>query len=339
MISAISTHHPTQNFHLTNSIRPTHTSSFFSPGCTFPQHISTGNLSTGTAMQQFLEFLESYHGVNGIVILSWTALCFLTYSISPSLSSFFIPSLSTTFSSQQRSVYGNRFTSFLHSIIMSILFIFYWLSPASNFSSSSSPSSPLLSTQNAIGSYEYFCMNIMIGYLYYDTLYELISALSPSFSSSSSTIKENKKKKFDPATLQILLHHLLGIISHWLIQYFHCGTGSIFLMGIYGAEMSTPFLNISWLLLELKLKNSSLFFLNGIILLFTFFWRNVLGSFILYQFYALHDQWNQSTSLSDGTINPLYDQIVFFVLLIITIFFASLNIVWTLKLLKKAFGK
>jgi hypothetical protein len=280
-----------------------------------------------------VDFLETHHGVNATIIISWTAICFLTYFSSPYLSSIFIPSLSTKFSPQQRSVYGNRFTSFLHSIIMSILFLCYWLSPPLTLSSSSSS---VFSTQNTIGSYEYFCMNIMIGYLYYDTLYELFSAFFPS---SSSPTKENKKRKLDPATLQILLHHLLGIISHWLIQYFHSGTASIFLMGIYGAEISTPFLNISWLLLELKLKDSSLFFLNGIILLITFFWRNVLGSFILYQFYALYDQWDQSTSLSDGTVNPLYDQIVYIMLLIITIFFASLNVIWTLKLLKKAFGK
>lgn len=277
--------------------------------------------------------------MNETVILSWTALCFLIYALSPSLSSFLFPSLSTTLNSQQLSVYGNRFTSFLHSIIMSLLFLAYWLSPATlssnNSSSSSSPS--LFSTKTTIGSYEYFCMNIMIGYLYYDTLYEVISSFFPF--NSKSEIKENKKKKFDSATLQILLHHLLGIISHWLIQYYHSGTASIFLMGIYGAEMSTPFLNISWLLLELKLKNSLLFFLNGIILLITFLWRNILGGFILYQFYALYDEWNQSTSLSDGTINPLYDQIVYFMLLIITIFFAALNIIWTLKLLKKAFGR
>lgn len=277
--------------------------------------------------------------MNETVILSWTALCFLIYALSPSLSSFLFPSLSTTLNSQQLSVYGNRFTSFLHSIIMSLLFLAYWLSPATlssnNSSSSSSPS--LFSTKTTIGSYEYFCMNIMIGYLYYDTLYEVISSFFPF--NSKSEIKENKKKKFDSATLQILLHHLLGIISHWLIQYYHSGTASIFLMGIYGAEMSTPFLNISWLLLELKLKNSSLFFLNGIILLITFLWRNILGGFILYQFYALYDEWNQSTSLSDGTINPLYDQIVYFMLLIITIFFAALNVIWTLKLLKKAFGR
>ena len=278
--------------------------------------------------------------MNETVILSWTALCFFIYAISPSLSSLLFPSLSTTFNSQQLSVYGNRFTSFLHSIIMSLLFLAYWLSPAilsSHNSSSSSSLPPLFSTKNTIGSYEYFCMNIMIGYLYYDTLYELFSSFF-SFNSKIE-IKENKKKKFDSATLQILLHHLLGIISHWLIQYYHSGTASIFLMGIYGAEMSTPFLNISWLLLELKLKDSSLFFLNGIILLITFLWRNVLGGFILYQFYALYDEWNQSTSLSDGTINPLYDQIVYFMLLIITIFFAALNVIWTLKLLKKAFGR
>jgi hypothetical protein len=274
----------------------------------------------------FVEFVHRFNGVNPKIIFCWTFLCFLSYLSTPSLSSLLIPSFSRIQLSQQH-VWGNRCTSFLHSIVMSVLFVVYWSCPIEGMD---------YSTKTHIGDYEYFCMNLMVGYLLYDTCYEFQQSLALSFNS----VKE-KKPKFviDSATLQILAHHLLGLVSHWLIQFFSSGTGSIFLMGIYGAEISTPFLNISWLLLELKLKDSKVFFVNGLTLLATFFWRNLLGAFILYQFHHLSGDWVNSASLSDGSTSPLYDNLVFYLLLLITLFFAGLNVLWTLKLLKKAFGK
>ena len=54
-------------------------------------------------------------------------------------------------------------------------------------------------------------------------------------------------------------------------------------MMVYLAEMSTPFLNISWLLNYLKLDNSLPLSLCGIILLVTFFFcRIILGPFLFY---------------------------------------------------------
>jgi hypothetical protein len=277
-------------------------------------------------MRLFSEFVHRFNGVNPQIIFSWSLLCFISYLTTPFLSSLLIPSFSRIQVTQQH-VWGNRCTSFLHSIVMSLLFIFYWLSPFEAME---------YSTKTHIGDYEYFCMNLMVGYLLYDTCYEFYQ----SFATSANVVKENKRKAtIDAATLQILAHHVLGLLSHWLIQFFSSGTGSIFLMGIYGAEMSTPFLNISWLLLELKLKDSTIFFVNGLALLTTFLWRNILGAFILYQFHALSAHWVNSASLSDGSTSPLYDNLVFYLLLLITLFFASLNVIWTLKLLKKAFGK
>lgn len=273
----------------------------------------------------FGNILNELKGFNPSLIFLWFIICLFNHFLTPIYSSFLITSFNK-FNQSQKDLWRNRSTSFFHSIIMSLLFIIYWLFPSNDIN---------YSTKSNIGDYEHFCMNIMIGYLIYDTLFEFISAFYP-----KKIIKENKKAKIDGATIQILLHHLLGLISHFLIQFPNCGTGSQFLMGIYGAEMSTPFLNISWLLLELGFKDSKIFFINGLFLLATFIWRNILGTFILYQFYNLADSWNNSTNLDEYNINhKISDNIVYYLLLFITICFAGLNVLWTIKLMKKAFGK
>lgn len=219
---------------------------------------------------------------------------------------------------------------------MSFLFLLYWgYSPIPNMRYSSF---------KEIGDYEYFTMNIMIGYLLYDTFYEIFALFTTKTTETTSktaskTKKDNinnkkrNEKKIDSTTIQIFTHHILGLISHGIVQYFQCGIGSSYMMGIYGAEFSTPFLNISWLLIEMGLKDSTIYWVNGLALLATFMWRNVLGGYILYSFYTYSSDWNGST------FSPLTDGIVYWISVAITLCFVGLNLIWTSKLLKKAFGK
>jgi hypothetical protein len=95
-------------------------------------------------------------------------------------------------------------------------------------------------------------------------------------------------------------------------------------MMVYLAEMSTPFLNISWLLNYLKLDNSLPLSLCGIILLVTFFFcRIILGPFL---FYHMIYNW---------TSEPRF---LFYINVGIVLFFIVMNMYWFKQLLRVLFG-
>lgn len=92
-------------------------------------------------------------------------------------------------------------------------------------------------------------------------------------------------------------------------------------MMIYLAEMSTPFLNVSWLLNELSHYPTLLLLVSIILLLAFFACRVVMGPYLMYHLYT---HW-------DG--NP---QWMYFINIVITIFFIALNTYWFYQLIKKA---
>eukprot|EP01040_Poterioochromonas_malhamensis_P003509 gene3509-3750_t len=119
--------------------------------------------------------------------------------------------------------------------------------------------------------YEAITIDIMMGYLIYDTIYEL--AMNP---------------KLDIPTL---FHHVIGFVSHYLTRSLDNGSASFYSMMVYLAELSTPFLNISWLLNSLKLQSSLPLTICSIVLVITFFISRVIwGPFLFWH------MWNNWTS-------------------------------------------
>ena len=98
-------------------------------------------------------------------------------------------------------------------------------------------------------------------------------------------------------------------------------------VAIYGAEMSTPLLNSTWLMTKLKVTKSHYILFNvlGYMLLAFFVFRNVVGIDVLYHMLTNPDLWV-------GFMEFYY----FFV--VTTVMFAGLNAVWLYKFLVMAFG-
>lgn len=236
---------------------------------------------------------------------------------------FSLPILRTIFPSipppRQKSPHEwtNHCTSLFHATVMSVLFIVYW-----------SDVLALPPSESSIGGYEWNCMDIMVGYLIYDFIFEIFSFLK-------SLKATGKKKRINWASFQILFHHVLGLASHWSQQMLDCGVGSRYMMGIYGAELSTPFLHMMWLLTESNMKKSKAYFYCGCALIAMFMFRNALGFYIMFHLVTNWPLWIDSTT-HNSTVN--IDAIMYNAHVIITAFFVMLNLLWTSKLLKKAFG-
>ena len=95
-------------------------------------------------------------------------------------------------------------------------------------------------------------------------------------------------------------------------------------MMVYLAELSTPFLNISWLLNSLKLQSSLPLTICSIVLVITFFISRVIwGPFLFWH------MWNNWTS------EPRY---LFHINVFIVGFFVVLNFYWFYQLIRVVLG-
>ena len=160
------------------------------------------------------------------------------------------------------------------------------------------------------GKLENQTLHIMMGYIIYDTIYELTSS----------------SKQID-----ILIHHIIGFLSHLSTIYTQNNSALYYSMFIFLAEASTPFLNISWILYQLKYNNNLLFHICSILLLITFFiFRVILGPYAVYHLFINKYTWG----IYDNSINYYMWSCNTFIIIL----FALLNIFWFYKLIKMATG-
>lgn len=174
--------------------------------------------------------------------------CGLTHLFSPVLSRLAIPHF-LHIPHAQRLAWYNRLVSLLHASLMSALVIYYWIAI-----------NPSLIINNTITPFQRYCHSMFLGYLAYDICYELVSG-----------------KSFD-----MLAHHLMGVLVHLITVYFNSGICSFYLMVVYIAELSTPFLHITWLLYNLVDEKNLLFHTCSVLLLTLFFTTRVcLGPYMI----------------------------------------------------------
>jgi hypothetical protein len=96
-------------------------------------------------------------------------------------------------------------------------------------------------------------------------------------------------------------------------------------MMVYIAEGSTPALNISWFLHQLKLKDSLWFKLCVLLLLVKFFClRVVLGPYLVHHLLTHRDTWGEDAD------------VMFVFNLLICVFFMLLNFYWFFLLVSMA---
>lgn len=207
----------------------------------------------------------------------------------------------------------NRFVSLIHSSLMFGLDVRYWWN-----------NHIFAHVKDKIySSMEKSMIDIMIGYLVYDIIFELFKGLGNSGTTSGATkISKRGKYKGIVEHILIILHHFAGIISHISTRVSNNSMCFHYSMLVYLAEASTPTLNITWFLYVMKWDKNIFFSIVAHTTLVSFFIVRVLLSpyLVLHMLYYRED-WG------DGTFLLFYGN------LIIMTIFALLNFVWFYKLI------
>jgi TLC domain len=165
---------------------------------------------------------------------------------------------------------------------------------------------PEMKIPHAVGATEAFCLDIMMGYLWYDIGYEMV----------------------DTWQADAIGHHILGLISHMSSRLSNNGAAGFYSMLVYIAEGSTPFLNISWLLHQLQMKNTLLFKVFALLLILSFFvFRIILGPFMVWHMLTHKKEWG-----------PDAQGLLFWGNWVIVALFALLNYYWFYKIIQVATG-
>jgi hypothetical protein len=220
----------------------------------------------------------------------------------------FVDSLSPRSAKEWR----NRAVSTVHASLFSVLYAYYWImTPARD--QVIAPSADI-----SLRPFERHILFVMQGYLCYDCVFELWSLLQ-----DLKTIKDKTRGHAISNHLQTLLHHVMGIISHSLIITTNSQWGAVLMFMIYGAEMSTPPLNVSWLMHQLKLTENILFKLVSLNLFLSFTYRTTIGPYVFYMITSNYE------ALSS-------EQALVWMLLTSTAIFIVLNFFWYYKLIKMA---
>ena len=226
---------------------------------------------------------------------AWCLTCLSIHLFWGLLSDRLIPGFSKIKIRKQQKAWYNRGVSTIHACVMFSITAYYWLYI-----------NPNVQISFAGNRLEARALDIMMGYLYYDILYEMLTSRQP----------------------DALSHHILGVISHLSSRLSNNKAAAFYSMLVYIAEGSTPFLNISWLLYLLQLKKTAAFKLCAILLILSFFCcRILLGPFMVYHMLTNRDEWGD-----DGR------GLLYVGNTAIVSIFAILNFYWFYKLLLVAVG-
>jgi hypothetical protein len=223
----------------------------------------------------------------------------------------------------------NRFVSLIHSSLIFALDLHYWQS-----------NQIFTHDKNKVySSMEKFMIDIMIGYLVYDLIFEMFKGFgeaspvdppqdtrakitaSSGKASDLTKVKTNRKYKGAIEQVFIFLHHIAGLSSHISTRLSNNPMCYHYSMLVYLAESSTPTLNITWFLYEMKWDKNIFFSIIAYTTLLSFFvLRVLLSPYLVVHMVYYRADWG------DGTFLLFYGN------LLIMIIFAALNFVWFYKL-------
>ena len=226
-------------------------------------------------------------------IATYFCICWGFYVFFATMSTILIPPIKKLHPRIIQDWWGHA-TAMIHASIMSLVAINYWLNVRTDW----------FVIPETISVYERTGIDIMTGYMIYDTIVETVLV-----------------RKIN---ILVLVHHVLGLVSHLCTLYFNSGISAHYTMVVYLAETSTPFLHLCWILEKLNKSDTVLFkMLCGIIIvLFTFF-RIIMGPVSIYYCFFIHlEKWNEH----------LYLMVL---QMIIMIGFCALNFYWFYKIIIK----
>jgi len=122
----------------------------------------------------------------------------------------------------------------------------------------------------------YFFYDVVSMYLVYNTLCK-----------DKVTISSEEILQFLSDRPLIVFHHILvPLIGFPAMMYFRDGYGDCLLGSSFLIEASTPFVSLRVILVHLNMKESLLYMINGLMMLFSFFMCRVMIFPILYWWYA-----------------------------------------------------
>jgi hypothetical protein len=218
-----------------------------------------------------------------LLSVTYLLVCFVIHFLSPAISIRYVPHFQAKIVHAQRLSWYNRIVSSLHALVMSSLAIYYWLFINDR-----------KIMYSDIGDYASSCADLMIGYLIYDIVYEIMFT-----------------KDYDT-----LLHHLLGLVVHLLTRYTNSGISMYYLMIVYLAELSTPLLHFTWLLFQLQHEQTRLFQISQWSLVGVFFFCRICLSTSMLGHIVLNKQlWRNQ-------------EIAFYMNSIVCMLFVVLNLKW-----------
>ena len=200
---------------------------------------------------------------------------------------------------KQRLASYNRGVSTLHAVYMFFHTVEYFIYVNPGFEILTDVSGISLLTRHLLDS--------MMGYLWYDMTVELLGTRQT----------------------DTLLHHILGIASHMSTRLSNNSAAGFYSMCVYIAEGSTPSLNLSWFLHQLKVSGSPFLFAAASLLASFFLCRVVQGPLLIYHMWTRRKQWGGES----GTTALFWGNFI------IILIFVVLNFVWFSKLVALAVKK
>jgi hypothetical protein len=197
----------------------------------------------------------------------------------------------------------NQVVSTYHSALFAIIYFYVWLY--------SGTQDIVFNDGDAIYKLDHTLLQFMIGYLLYDTVFEIKMIISAD------------GRKTWSGHLQILLHHAMGLLTHGWISHVDSGIAARLMLVIYGAEVSTPFLNVSWMLNHFNMSSGKIFKAVSYMLLVAFTFRLGIGPYVFYCLFSRMEAWS----------NTIY---LFYTVMIVVGIFSFLNFFWYYRLYQRA---
>lgn len=146
--------------------------------------------------------------------------------------------------------WDNRAASIVHACVMFTATSYYW-----------SILNPSMTREAEVSAHQTFLLDIMMGYMYYDAAVVLATTRD----------------------LEVLLHHVVGWISHISVRLTNSGPIAFYITMIYMAEGSTPLLHSLWMAHSLGKTSSKMFKALSVLLVLLFLvLRLVNGPYALY---------------------------------------------------------
>jgi hypothetical protein len=93
------------------------------------------------------------------------------------------------------------------------------------------------------------------------------------------------------------VHHVTGIIVHFICRQHNHGLFALYTSGVYLAEGSTPFLHASWIMNSIGLGDGFLFAANGTLLVLSFFvFRILIPPVLLFHYANNMESWTHHSA-------------------------------------------